>query len=166
MRTNIDHFRPVLVTNTPAETEHLGELLGARLKGGDVVCLSGTLGAGKTCLVRGLARGWGAVEHPTSPTFTLINEYRQTQGSQRFYHVDCYRLSGMVDAWTTGLEELFNPVDVIVIEWPERILDLLPPDRLWIDICDLGNTSRRFTLAASGHRAQLLAAAMAPPPKA
>ena len=153
MDTNERQPDAILVTNTPAETERLGELIGAQLEGGDVVCLSGTLGAGKTCLVRGLARGWGAVEHPTSPTFTLINEYRRPEGSQRFYHVDCYRLAGAADAWTTGLEELFDPVGIMVIEWPERILELLPAERLWVEIRDLGDTSREFTLAAAGHRA-------------
>ncbi|MBN1312784.1 MAG: tRNA (adenosine(37)-N6)-threonylcarbamoyltransferase complex ATPase subunit type 1 TsaE [Anaerolineae bacterium] len=153
MDVNVEHSDAVLVTNTPSETEHLGELLGAHLRGGDVLCLSGTLGAGKTCLVRGLARGWGAIEHPTSPTFTLINEYRHSKGSQRFYHVDCYRLSGAADAWTTGLEELFDPANVVTIEWPERILEILPAEHLWVDIRDLGDTSRELTLAASGHRA-------------
>jgi tRNA threonylcarbamoyladenosine biosynthesis protein TsaE len=156
MRTSIDAPRVVLTTSSPSETEQLGEQIGALLQGGDVLCLSGTLGAGKTCLVRGLARGWGAIERPTSPTFTLINQYRRVQGSQPFYHVDCYRLAGTVDAWTTGLEELFDPSSVMVIEWPERILDILPAERLWIDIRDLGDTSREFALAASGQRALAL----------
>ncbi len=146
----------VLATHSPSETEQLGERIGARLQGGDVLCLSGTLGAGKTCLVRGLARGWGALERPTSPTFTLINQYQRAEDSQRFYHVDCYRLAGIADAWTTGLEDLFDPSSVMAIEWPERILDILPAERLWIEIQDQGDTSRRFTLAAWGHRALAL----------
>lgn len=146
----------VLTTHSPAETEQLGERIGARLQGGDVLCLSGILGAGKTCLVRGLARGWGAIERPTSPTFTLVNQYRRDQDSQQFYHVDCYRLAGAADAWTTGLDDLFDPSGVMVIEWPERILDILPAERLWIEIRDRGDTSREFALAASGHRALAL----------
>jgi tRNA threonylcarbamoyladenosine biosynthesis protein TsaE len=142
----------VFTTHSPSETEQLGERIGVWLQGGDLLCLSGTLGAGKTCLVRGLAQGWGATERPTSPTFTLINEYRRAQDKQRFYHVDCYRLAGAADAWTTGLEDLFDPSNVMVIEWPERILDALPVERLWIEIRDLGITSREFTLSASGHR--------------
>jgi tRNA threonylcarbamoyladenosine biosynthesis protein TsaE len=156
MNETIDELQVVRLTHSPSETELLGEQIGALLHGGDLLCLSGTLGAGKTCLVRGLARGWGAVERPTSPTFTLINEYRQSDGSQRFYHVDCYRLSGAADAWTTGLEDIFDSTSVVVIEWPERILDVLPPERLWIAIQDQGDTSREFTLAASGPRVQAL----------
>jgi tRNA threonylcarbamoyladenosine biosynthesis protein TsaE len=156
MRTPIDASEAVLTTHSPSETQHLGERMGAKLQGGDILCLSGILGAGKTCLVRGLALGWGALERPTSPTFTLINQYRRARDSQQFYHVDCYRLTGAADAWTTGLDDLFDPANVIVIEWPERILDILPAERLWIEIRDLGDTSREFTLAASGHRALAL----------
>ena len=145
-----------LTTHSPTETEQFGERLGARLEKGDILCLSGMLGAGKTCLVRGLARGWGAVERPTSPTFTLINEYRRAEGPELFYHVVCYRLAGAADAWTTGLDDLFDSSGVMVIEWPERILDILPAERLWIEIQDLGDTSREFMLAASGQRALAL----------
>lgn len=156
MRTTIDRPETALTTHSPSETEQLGERIGAWLQGGDILCLSGALGAGKTCLVRGLARGWGAIERPTSPTFTLINEYRRDRDPQRFYHVDCYRLAGAADAWTTGLDDLFAPSSVMVFEWPERILDILPAERLWIEIRDLGDTSREFALAASGHRALAL----------
>jgi tRNA threonylcarbamoyladenosine biosynthesis protein TsaE len=140
-----------LITHAPAETEQLGERIGARLRAGDLLCLAGELGAGKTCLTRGLARGWGAVERPTSPTFTLVNEYRRADGA-RMYHVDCYRLSGEADAWTTGLDDLFDQ-GVVVIEWPERIGGALPAARLWVAIDDLGGDNRRFVFSASGERA-------------
>lgn len=156
MRTTVKGSEIVLATYSPSETEQLGEQIGAHLLGGDVLCLSGTLGAGKTCLVRGLARGWGAIERPTSPTFTLINQYQRVRDSQTFYHADCYRLAGTTDAWTTGLDDLFDPANVMVIEWPERILDALPTERLWIEIRDLGDTSREFVLVASGDRALAL----------
>jgi tRNA threonylcarbamoyladenosine biosynthesis protein TsaE len=156
MRTDSDEPTIVLTTRSPSDTEQLGKQIGAWLQGGDLLCLSGILGAGKTCLVRGLAQGWGAAERPTSPTFTLINEYQRAQDRQRFYHVDCYRLAGAADAWTTGLEDLFDASNVMVIEWPERILDALPAGRLWIAIRDLGETSREFTLSASGPRSLTL----------
>jgi tRNA threonylcarbamoyladenosine biosynthesis protein TsaE len=151
-----DHAAPslALTTHAPAETERLGERIGARLRAGDVLCLAGDLGAGKTCLTRGLARGWGAVERPTSPTFTLVNEYHRADGA-RMYHVDCYRLSGEADAWTIGLDDLFDQ-GVVVIEWPERIGGALPTERLWVAIRDLGGEDRRFTFAAVGGRAREL----------
>lgn len=145
-----------ITTHSPEETEALGERLGRRLEPGDVLCLSGNLGAGKTALTRGLARGWGAIERPTSPTFTLINEYRRADGSARFYHVDAYRLSGPVEAMTTGIEDVLDAPGVTVIEWPERIETLLPADRLWIDIETGGPGERTFILRPQGPRARAL----------
>jgi tRNA threonylcarbamoyladenosine biosynthesis protein TsaE len=142
-----------ITTHTAAETERLGQKLGGHLRSGDLLCLAGDLGAGKTCLTRGLARGWGAVDHVTSPTFTLINEYRRLRDGQRFYHVDCYRLADEADAWTTGLEDVLDGRAVVVIEWPERIRSILPDERLWLQIRDLGGDSREFTLVAYGERA-------------
>jgi tRNA threonylcarbamoyladenosine biosynthesis protein TsaE len=153
-----DHSIPemTLITHAPAETEQLGKRIGARLRAGDLLCLAGDLGAGKTCLTRGLARGWGAVERPTSPTFKLVNEYRREDGG-RMYHVDCYRLSGEADAWTIGLDDLFDQ-GVVVIEWPERIGGALPAARLWVAIDDLGGDDRRFVFTASGERGRELVA--------
>lgn len=142
-----------LITRSATETERLGERMGMLLQAGDVLCLSGTLGAGKTCLTRGLARGWGALEKPTSPTFTLINEYRRSSDSQRFYHVDCYRLKDAADALTTGLEDIFDAAGVVVIEWPERIEEALPPERLWIQITDRGGEERQLDFLPAGERA-------------
>jgi tRNA threonylcarbamoyladenosine biosynthesis protein TsaE len=149
MNTNLTFTR---ITHHPDQTEQLGEQLGALLSAGDLVCLSGDLGAGKTCLTRGLARGWGALQHPTSPTFTLINEYTRRHDARRFYHVDCYRLEGTADARTTGLDDLFDGDGVIVIEWPERIQGILPPDRLWVQLNDRGGNDRELIVTASGDR--------------
>lgn len=142
-----------ITTHSPAETERLGERLGAALRDGDLLCLSGPLGAGKTVLTRGLARGWGAAGRVTSPTFTLINEYRRPADGARFFHVDCYRLSGPLDAMTTGLEDALDAPGVVAIEWPERIAEMLPTERLWIAIEDAGPGARRFTFRADGARA-------------
>jgi tRNA threonylcarbamoyladenosine biosynthesis protein TsaE len=151
------------LTHSPDETEALGERLGARLQPGDVIALSGELGAGKTCFVRGLARGWGALERPTSPTFTLINEYHRQTGSERLYHVDCYRLEDAGDARSTGLEDVLAADEVVVIEWPERIKDLLPGSYLWLAIDSLGETDREFHASAFGARADSLLGALAVP---
>lgn len=145
-------------TASPEQTEQLGYRLGKLLQPGDLLLLSGTLGAGKTCLTRGLAQGWGAQQQPTSPTFTLINEYdRPAVGlDERFYHVDCYRLSGSEDALTTGIQDLFGQQGVLVIEWPERIEKLIPEDYMWIEIEQGDEDARRFTVYACGERARKL----------
>ena len=148
-----DYTTLTVTTHTSAATEHLGERLGKHLLSGDVLCLAGDLGAGKTCLTHGLARGWGALERPTSPTFTLINEYHRSRDSQRFFHVDCYRLANTAEAWTTGLDDIFDAAGVVVIEWPERVQNALPAERLWIQIHYVGDSERKFTMKATGERA-------------
>lgn len=150
----------VLYTHAPHETEHLGEHIGRLLLPGDVLCLCGDLGTGKTCLTRGLARGWGATQPATSPTFTLVNEYRRPHDAQRFYHMDCYRLSGPVEAQTTALDDILDASGVLVIEWPERIAPALPQDCLWIEIRDLGGDDREFRITARGARGAALLRAL------
>jgi len=143
-------------TNSPEETEALGERIGHALKSGDLLLLSGTLGAGKTCLTRGLARGWGSQEQPTSPTFTLINEYHRDKTIERFYHVDCYRMDSINDALSAGIEDLFGAEGILTIEWPERIKGLLPDDYLLIEITADDIESRNLRLIPCGKRAQAL----------
>ncbi len=147
-------------TRAAEDSERLGERLGALLAAGDVLCLCGTLGAGKTCLARGLARGWGALEQPTSPTFTLVNEYHRRADRQRFYHMDAYRLSGAVEAQTTALDDILGAAGVLVVEWPERIEAALPAERLWVDIRVTGGDSREFVFTATGPRARTLLASL------
>ncbi|MBN1120969.1 MAG: tRNA (adenosine(37)-N6)-threonylcarbamoyltransferase complex ATPase subunit type 1 TsaE [Anaerolineae bacterium] len=154
--TNEDSTAVIYQTESPEETEYLGEQIGALLGARDIVCLAGNLGAGKTCLVRGMARGWGASGQATSPTFTLINEYRRTDDNKRFYHMDSYRLSGTADALSTGLDDILDAQEILVIEWPEHILDTLPADRLWIEITDQGGDSRKLAFTAGGSRAAVL----------
>ncbi len=137
-------------TESPEETEYLGEQIGALLDSGDIVCLAGNLGAGKTCLVRGMARGWGTLGQATSPTFTLINEYRRADDQLRFYHMDGYRLSGAADALSTGLDDILDARGILAIEWPEHVLEVLPADRLWIAITDQGEASRELAFTAGG----------------
>lgn len=143
-----------------AQTQALGQLLGALLCPGDVVCLSGDLGAGKTVFAQGIGRGWGARERVTSPTFTLVHEHRRDADGTVFYHVDCYRLDGAGDAWGIGLEDLWHDEGFVVIEWPEHILAALPAERLWIDFTFLGAQQRHLALQASGARYVGLLAAL------
>lgn len=148
------------ISKSVEHTTRLGQQLGALLRGGDVVCLSGDLGAGKTALTRGIGAGWGAQEPITSPSFTLVHEHRRTQDTQLLYHVDCYRLNGADDAWSIGLDDMLHSEHVIVIEWPENIRGVLPSERLWIDLSFVDDTQREFTLRATGTHYQMLLTAL------
>lgn len=149
-----------LTTTSVAHTERIGSRLGELLHGGDVICLSGDLGAGKTAFTRGIGAGWHAHEPVTSPTFTLMHEHRRAADDQVLYHVDCYRLQGAIDAWNIGLEDLLHSDDTVVIEWPEHIDAALPPARLWITFTFLGDTQRHLSFQATGERYQTLLAAL------
>ncbi|MGB7768919.1 MAG: tRNA (adenosine(37)-N6)-threonylcarbamoyltransferase complex ATPase subunit type 1 TsaE [Verrucomicrobiia bacterium] len=110
------------ISHSPAETVSLGEKFGRAAERGQVLALSGELGAGKTQLVRGLARGLGIAARVHSPTFTLVNEYGG--GRLRLFHLDLYRLETRGQSLAAGLEEFLQPDGVTVIEWAERIYDL------------------------------------------
>lgn len=113
------------------ETRILGAALAPTLVPGDLVSLSGDLGAGKTTFVQGLAAALGVKQSVTSPTFTLIHEY---EGRYPILHLDVYRLDSFQEVLDLGFEELLDPAAVIVIEWGEALAPLLPPTRLQVDI--------------------------------
>ena len=146
------------VSNSAAQTERLGVRLGELLKPGDLLCLEGDLGAGKTCLARGVSRGWGAIRSATSPTFTLVNEYARALDGLPLFHLDCYRLQGPQDAVAIGLDDMLDRPGVLMIEWPERIAPVLPPDRLWIAMRWASVTKRGLCFSAEGKRAGKLLA--------
>jgi tRNA threonylcarbamoyladenosine biosynthesis protein TsaE len=137
------------VSGSPAQTARLGERLGKLLQGGEVICLEGQLGAGKTCFAQGVGRGWGATDSLTSPTFTLIHELRRERDRARLYHVDLYRLESEREAWLLGLSDLMDTSASVLIEWPERARSLLPPDRLWLKLVLVDDTRRHLTFTAS-----------------
>lgn len=143
-----------LISQSAEHTFQLGRYLGELLVPGDVICLSGNLGAGKTVFTKGIGAGWGALEVVTSPTFTLIHEHRRARDSQVLYHVDCYRLQGAGDAWGIGMEDLLLGEYPVVIEWPENIQEVLPLERLWVAIRVLDGTRRQMALYAVGDRYQ------------
>ena len=147
-------------THHVTETQALGALLGALLRPGDVICLSGDLGAGKTAFAQGIGRGWGALEPVTSPTFTLIHEHHRPMDSTILYHVDCYRLQGPADAWGIGLEDLWHGEGCVVIEWPENIQAALPAEHLWVAFTFADEQQRQLTFQATGERYQALLAAL------
>lgn len=131
----------------PAATLDLGRRLGARLSPGDVVCLSGGLGAGKTTLARGAIEAWtGQSEEAPSPTYTLVQTYEGARG--QLWHVDLYRLKRPDEAWELGLEDAFFDA-ACLIEWPERLEGQLPRERLDIALTQDGD-GRRAVLSGAG----------------
>lgn len=116
----------------PEETRLLGKHLGQHLLPGDVICLQGELGAGKTTLVQGIAAGWGSLDAVSSPTFVLVNVYRRTDGEQLF-HFDTYRIESIPEAEELDLESMLNN-GALIVEWPERMAAILPKERLWINL--------------------------------
>lgn len=132
-----------LVSDSPEATTAAGERLGARLGAGDVVALTGELGAGKTCFVQGLVRGLGATTAATSPTFVLVNEYR---GRLPVHHVDVYRARSLTELLDLGLEELIAGGGVTIVEWADRCDPLLPARAIRVHIEGLGDEPRRITI--------------------
>ena len=131
----------------PSATLALGRRLGEALGPGDVVCLSGNLGAGKTTLARGAIEAWtGQPEEAPSPTYTLVQTYEGAKGE--LWHVDLYRLKRPDDAWELGLEDAFAEA-ACLIEWPERLENQLPADRLDIALSPDGD-GRNAALSAHG----------------
>ena len=112
-----------VLTHSPAETEHAGEALAAKLTAGTVLALRGGLGAGKTAFTRGLARGLGYSGQVTSPTFTIVNEYEG--GRLPLFHFDLYRLSSPDELWDIGWEDYLDRGGVCAVEWSERATELL-----------------------------------------
>ena len=139
-----------LISHSVAQTQRLGARLGERARAGDVFCLEGDLGSGKTCFAQGLGRGLGIVEDITSPTFILANEHRG--GRLTLYHLDVYRMSSAREAWGIGLDDYLSGDGVCVIEWAEKIRAALPEERLWITFRHLGEFKRGLLLKATGAR--------------
>ncbi|MFW6108805.1 MAG: tRNA (adenosine(37)-N6)-threonylcarbamoyltransferase complex ATPase subunit type 1 TsaE [bacterium] len=140
-----------VVTRSSGQTMAFGRRLGAVLRGGDVVALTGPLGSGKTTLTKGIAAGAGVAEPRwvTSPTFVLIHEY---PGRVPVYHVDGYRLGGAADAEALGVEELFYGEGVTIVEWADRMGEILPAQRLDILLAHAGGDERTLTLSPRGAR--------------
>ena len=141
-----------LFSNSPSETFRIGRILGEILKAGDCVALTGELGAGKTCLTQGIAKGLGVPDSyvVTSPTFTLLNEYPGRESA--LYHLDFYRLSGSADLMEIGYEEYLSGGGVIVIEWAEKIMDQIPAGALFIKFSHLGGNMRKIELTGCPER--------------
>ncbi len=141
------------ISTSVEQTTRLGVRLGELIQVGDLICLAGELGSGKTALAKGIGRGWGAGLPVTSPSFTLVNEYPRLRDGRILYHVDCYRLEGEAQIVTAGLADIIDDGGAIMIEWPEHIARLLPEERLWIDLRYISDTRRGLRVQAIGDRA-------------
>ena len=137
-------------SHSVAQTQRAGASLAGLLGPGDVLLLEGNLGAGKTTMTKGIAEGLGVKGYVNSPTFTLVNEYR---GRLPVYHLDCYRLESSREALDFGIEEYIYGDGVTIIEWPERIKDILPTDFIRIRLGYLTDTKRTILIEPSGARA-------------
>jgi tRNA threonylcarbamoyladenosine biosynthesis protein TsaE len=137
-------------SRSPGQTRRVGMRLGGALQAGDVICLQGDLGAGKTTFVQGIANGWGSLDSVSSPTFILVNIYRRADQSQLF-HMDAYRLDSMPEAEELDLDSMLAE-GALIIEWPERMDGLVPAERLWIKFEHVDDEEREMKFKANGKR--------------
>ena len=138
------------ISRSAEQTRRVGMRLGAHLRQGDLICLNGELGSGKTTLVQGIAAGWGSLDAVSSPTFVLVNVYRRP-GEQNFFHLDAYRLGSALEAEDLDLDSLLE-AGPMVVEWAERIQAALPPENLEIRLKTVNQDQRDLLVIARGPR--------------
>jgi tRNA threonylcarbamoyladenosine biosynthesis protein TsaE len=137
-------------SRSPEQTRRVGSRLGGALQAGDVICLQGELGAGKTTFVQGIAQGWGSLDSVSSPTFILVNMYRRADQGQLF-HMDAYRLESTPEAEELDLDSMLAQ-GALLIEWPERMNGLIPTERLWVNLEHIDEEEREMKFKATGRR--------------
>jgi tRNA threonylcarbamoyladenosine biosynthesis protein TsaE len=138
-----------MLSHSLEETQRLGVALGGLLRGQELICLEGELGSGKTSLIQAVGRALGVKEPITSPTFTLVNEYRGT--ALTIYHIDLYRLHSTEEIVQAGIENYFYRDSVCLVEWAEKALELLPPEYLYITLLHAGQDKRSISIQAEGN---------------
>lgn len=143
-------------SRSPDQTRRLGIRLGTLMRPGDLLCLSGDLGSGKTTLVQGLAQGWGSLDAVSSPTFVLCNEYRRAD-RKVLYHLDAYRLESPLEAEYLDLDSMLKS-GPMVVEWAERIQAVLPPERLWLNLRYIAEEHRGMVFLPEGSRYEKIVA--------
>lgn len=132
------------ISHSVEDTIQAGYEFAKDLQRGDVVCLEGDLGAGKTHFIKGVASYFGInAEKVNSPTYTLIHEYF---GTIPIYHFDCYRLQSEQEALEIGTEEYFYGDGISLVEWPKKIYDLLPKEAIWLKISHLPGAKRKIEI--------------------
>lgn len=143
--------RKIIVTNSPEETIGLACGIGGKLKEGDLLALNGDLGAGKTMFVKGIAKALGIEDYQyvNSPSFVILKEY---EGKKKLFHFDVYRLEIRGFEETLDYERYFYGEGVTVIEWAERVKELLPETYLGVKIYHEGENKRRFEFSPKGER--------------
>lgn len=137
------------LSHSTQETETIGEELAQKLRGGDVLAFTGSLGMGKTAFTRGLARGLGCRGRVTSPTFTIVNEY---EGRTPLFHFDMYRLGSSDELFDIGWDDYLARGGVCAVEWSERVSDALPEDTIFVDIARTGEHEDWRTITVTGGR--------------
>jgi tRNA threonylcarbamoyladenosine biosynthesis protein TsaE len=157
--------RLTLISDSVARTHEIGRHVGAHLENGHVIALIGPLGSGKTTLVKGIAEGAKVpdMRQVNSPTFVIVNEYEAAPigSTLRIHHVDAYRLRGSDDLEALGFEEMCIQ-GAVVVEWADRVQELLPADRLTVEIISLSDCRRRFNATAGGPVSEALLARLQP----
>jgi tRNA threonylcarbamoyladenosine biosynthesis protein TsaE len=145
-----------IISVSAEQTWEIARFIGGKLRKGDVLALSGELGSGKTCFTGGLARGLGVDEkyQITSPTFTLINEY---PGRCKLYHFDVYRLNSYTEFEDLGYEEYFCGKGIVVIEWAEKIVQVLPANTIFISFGYIDENTRKIIIKGLKSRLKELA---------
>lgn len=134
-----------IITSSEAETEKFGAELAKNLKPGDILALTGPLGGGKTCFVRGICSGLGITNDVASPTYAILNIYQD--GDVKVYHLDVYRLKSGEDLYDIGFEDIISGDGICVIEWADRVRNVLPPSTRWIEFEHLGDNTRGITVS-------------------
>ena len=137
------------LSHSTQETEAIGEELAQKLRGGDVLAFTGSLGMGKTAFTRGLARGLGCRGRVTSPTFTIVNEY---EGRTPLFHFDMYRLGSSDELFDIGWDDYLARSGVCAVEWSERVSDALPDDTIFVDIARTDEHEDWRTITVTGGR--------------
>ncbi|ADL52718.1 tRNA (adenosine(37)-N6)-threonylcarbamoyltransferase complex ATPase subunit type 1 TsaE [Clostridium cellulovorans] len=141
-----------IITNNVADTLSLGEKIGNLARSGDIICINGDLGTGKTHLTKGIAKGLSIDEHITSPTFNIVNEY---EGRLKFYHFDVYRVNDPDEIYAIGFDEYIFSDGVSVIEWSNYINELIPKEHIDITIeklTDMGDDYRKISITYEGSK--------------
>lgn len=146
----LDEHTLDFVSKSPDQTRRIGMRLGALLQAGDLICLQGDLGAGKTTLVQGMAQGWGTLDSVSSPTFVLVNVYRRADETQ-FFHMDAYRIDSAPEGEELDLDTMLDS-GPLLIEWAERLEKILPRERLWVALEHVSEEHRQMRFEAHGKR--------------